>query len=32
MLNRFYFYDYSADYYHVNAISTIEFESFVNDW
>jgi hypothetical protein len=31
MLNRFDFYDYGADHYHVNSISTIQFESFVND-
>ena len=32
MLKRFDFYDYGTDHYHVNAISTIELESFVNDW
>lgn len=32
MLNRFDFYDYSAGHHHVKAISTIEFEPFVNDW
>jgi hypothetical protein len=32
MLNRFDLYDHSAEHYHVNAISTIEFEPFVNDW
>ncbi len=30
MLNRFDLYYYSACHYHVNAISTVEFESFVN--
>ena len=30
--NRFDFYDYGAGHNHVEAISTIEFESLVNDW
>ena len=32
MFNRFDFYDYGAGHNHVHAISTIEFESLVNDW